>query len=121
MAESSPVHNSDASLTRDLFDATRYYLRGGRGITAFATVAVVAGLALNWSWLVAAGIVPVLLTALPCLAMCALGLCMSRMGGRSCSTDTSAPATSRGSEADETPTSLQRSRPPNQSLSRKGD
>lgn len=104
MTESSPSRNPDTSLTRDILDIARHYLGGRRGIIALGVVAVVAGLAFNWSWLVAAGVLPVLLTALPCVAMCALGLCMHRMGGRSCSTDTSAPPTSRGSEVDETPT-----------------
>jgi flagellar basal body-associated protein FliL len=58
-----------------------------------ATVAIGAGLALNWSWLVAAGITPILLGVLPCLAMCALGLCMHRAGGKSCAASAeSAPA-----------------------------
>ena len=103
MTEWSPTRNPDTSLTRVILDIARHYLGGRRGIIVLGVVAVVAGLAFNWSWLVAAGILPVLLTVLPCVAMCALGLCMHRMGGRSCSTDTSAPPTSRGSGADETP------------------
>jgi hypothetical protein len=55
-------------------------------IGAGAAIAV-AGLAFNWSWLVAAGIAPVLLSVLPCVAMCTLGLCMNRMTGRSCSAE----------------------------------
>ena len=51
-----------------------------------ARLAIAAGLALNWSWLAAAGIAPILISVLPCLAMCALGLCMNRSGGKSCST-----------------------------------
>jgi hypothetical protein len=47
----------------------------------------VIGAAFNWSWLVAVGIVPLLITLLPCAAMCALGLCMNRMMGGSCSTE----------------------------------
>lgn len=104
MTESSPTRNPDTSLMRDFLNIARHYLGGRRGIIVLGVVAVVAGLAFNWSWLVAAGILPVLLTALPCVAMCALGLCMHRMGGRSCSTDTSAPPTSRGSGVDDTPT-----------------
>ena len=88
MTDSSPTHTTRTSLTRYLFDAARYYLSGRRTLIALASIAVVAGLAFNWSWLVAAGIAPVLVAALPCAAMCALGLCMSRMGGRSCSQDT---------------------------------
>jgi hypothetical protein len=77
----------EASLGHDVLDAARYYLGGRRGLVVLAAAVVVAGLAFNWSWLVAAGIAPLLVAALPCVAMCALGLCMSRMTGRSCSTD----------------------------------
>jgi hypothetical protein len=42
---------------------------------ALAAVALIVGLALNWSWLVAAGVAPLLLSVLPCLAMCAVHLC----------------------------------------------
>jgi hypothetical protein len=38
-------------------------------------VALIAGATLNWSWLVAVGVAPLLLAVLPCVAMCALGLC----------------------------------------------
>lgn len=48
---------------------------------ALAAILVTAGLAFNWSWLVAVGVGPVLITALPCVAMCALGLCMNRGNG----------------------------------------
>jgi hypothetical protein len=82
--QSSPT--SQASLGRDILHATRYYLRGPRGLIAAGAIIVVAGLAFNWAWLVAAGIAPLLLSVLPCVAMCALGLCMNRMTGRSCST-----------------------------------
>ena len=41
-----------------------------------AILALAIGLALNWSWLVAAGIAPLILGIAPCAAMCALGLCM---------------------------------------------
>ena len=56
-------------------------------LLVLAIVIVGAGVALNWSWLVAAGIAPILLALAPCAAMCALGLCMSRMGDKSCSSD----------------------------------
>ncbi len=96
MTESrSPPQSAETSLTRDVLARARYHLSTRRGIIVLAAVAVVAGLTFNWSWLVAAGIAPILLSLLPCAAMCALGLCMTRMGGRSCSTDTSAPPASR--------------------------
>ena len=98
MIESSPAG------THDLLNTVRHHLHGWRGITALAGIAIVAGLAFNWTWLVAAGIAPVLLSFLPCATMCALGLCMNRMGGRSCSTGTSVRPASRASGTDNTPT-----------------
>lgn len=62
-----------------------HYLGNRKVLLVLAIVIVGAGVALNWSWLVAAGIAPILLALAPCAAMCALGLCMSRMGGKSCS------------------------------------
>jgi hypothetical protein len=76
------------SLARDWLYALRYWLRGRNGVIAMIVLAVVIGGALNWSWLVAVGIAPLLIAVLPCAAMCALGLCMHRMGGASCSTET---------------------------------
>ncbi|OGA46917.1 MAG: hypothetical protein A3F74_03785 [Betaproteobacteria bacterium RIFCSPLOWO2_12_FULL_62_58] len=78
---------SDTSLTQGLLYALRYWLGGRRGLIAVAVLAVVGGVVLNWSWLVAAGIAPLILAALPCVAMCALGLCASKMGGKSCSNE----------------------------------
>jgi hypothetical protein len=75
------------SLAQDWLNAVRYWLRGRNGMIALLVLAVVIGGALNWSWLVAVGIAPLLLTVLPCAAMCALGLCMNRMAGGSCSTE----------------------------------
>jgi hypothetical protein len=80
-----------ASLAQDWLDALRYWLRGRRGAAVLVVSVVVIGAALNWSWLVAVGIAPLLLTALPCVAMCGLGLCMNRMTGDSCSTSSSGP------------------------------
>ncbi len=49
---------------------------GTRGLLALGAVAIAAGLALNWSWVVAIGLAPIALAMAPCAAMCALGLCM---------------------------------------------
>jgi len=56
---------------------------GRRGLIVLGVLVIAAGLALNWSWLVAIGAAPLLLTALPCVAMCALGLCMMPKDGKS--------------------------------------
>jgi hypothetical protein len=50
------------------------------GVLGLALIS--GGLAWQWSWLVAIGVAPLLLSAAPCVAMCALGLCMHRMGNR---------------------------------------
>jgi hypothetical protein len=47
---------------------------------ALGAATLIGGAALNWSWLVAAGALPVLFAALPCVAMCALHLCMRNNG-----------------------------------------
>ena len=39
-----------------------------------------AAMFFGWEWLVAAGVASFILAAAPCLVMCALGLCASRMG-----------------------------------------
>ena len=48
------------------------------------------GAALGWPWLVALGVAPILLSLLPCAAMCALGLCMQRHGSSAASGDAAA-------------------------------
>jgi hypothetical protein len=57
------------------------WLQGRRGLIVLGALVLGLGAAFNWSWLVAAGVAPPLLSVLPCVAMCALGLCMNRMTG----------------------------------------
>jgi hypothetical protein len=71
--------------------AIRNYVGGRRGLIAAGAVIAIAGLAFNWTWLVAVGVAPLLLSVLPCVAMCALGLCTNRVTGRACSTENVAP------------------------------
>jgi hypothetical protein len=63
----------------------RPYLGGRRGLILLAVAVLGAGAALNWGWLVAIGLAPILLALAPCAAMCALGLCAMKGGGKSCS------------------------------------
>ncbi len=91
MTSPQAAETPKTSLTQDILHVARYYLGGRRGLLIFAGAALAAGLALNWSWLVAAGIAPILISALPCVAMCVFGLCCMNRGSRkSCSTETSA-------------------------------
>lgn len=70
------ANSNNQSLLRDTLYAARYYLGGRTGILVIATIGLGAGAYFNWGWLVAAGIAPLIITVLPCAAMCALGLCM---------------------------------------------
>jgi hypothetical protein len=85
MKISETAKASDTSLTQGLLYALRYWVGGRRGLIAVAVLAVVGGVVLNWGWLAAAGVAPLILAVLPCVAMCALGLCANKMGGKSCS------------------------------------
>jgi hypothetical protein len=88
MTPSRFSNGADTSVGHDLFDAARYYLSGRRGVLVFIIIAALAGIGLSWNWLIAAGIAPLLLTALPCLVMCGSGLCMNNMLGSSCASET---------------------------------
>jgi hypothetical protein len=79
--------------TATIWDAIR--MRPRTVLVTAALAIVTLGLVMNWSALVAAGIAPLLISALPCAVMCALGLCMSRMGKSSCAAET-APQQSAG-------------------------
>jgi len=52
----------------------------GTTIAVLVAIAVAAGLFFGWDSLVALGVSGIVLSVLPCLAMCALGACASRMG-----------------------------------------
>src|SRR5712692_980552 len=92
MTTPESIKATHASLARDLRSAARHHLGSRRALLVLAMIAIAAGVALNWSWLVAAGIAPVLVATLPCLVMCGLGLCMNKLiGGSSASQQTGAP------------------------------
>ncbi len=75
---------TETSLARDFAFAAHYYLGGRRGLLLIIALAIAGGLFFNWSWLVALGIAPIVLGVLPCIAMCALGLCAHSVIGRVC-------------------------------------
>ena len=70
-------------LWRDALRIVRYYLFDRRVLLALGAAGLVLGAVLNWSWLVAAGIAPILVAIAPCAIMCALGLCVMKMTGGS--------------------------------------
>src|SRR5260370_37351892 len=85
---------------QNLFDAARFYLVGRCGVLVLVIIAALAGIGLGWNWLIAAGIAPLLLTALPCLVICGLGLCMNKMLGSSCASDTAQAKTAELSRSE---------------------
>ena len=61
-------------------DVARSWVQDRR-VQAGAGLAVAgSGLALGWDWLTAVGVAPLIVSAAPCLLMCALGLCMMGRG-----------------------------------------
>ena len=79
MTISNSIHVLGRSGIRNMLDGARRHLGGRRSLWLVAGLALAAGLALKWNWLVAAGIAPVVVSLLPCAAMCALGFCAHKM------------------------------------------
>lgn len=88
--------SSPKSATRNTTDAILSLLRSGRGLLVIGAIVLGFGLIFKWNWLVAAGIAPLLLSVLPCVAMCALGLCMRKMSASS--SDIPAKATDKSAD-----------------------
>lgn len=73
---------TDAALTRGWLQFVRYHLANRWVLVALSGLMLGIAAYLNWGWLAAAGIAPVLVALAPCAVMCALGLCgMKMMGG----------------------------------------
>src|SRR6516164_6248924 len=76
MTVAKPTESAQVPLSRLGLNLARYYLGNRWALLVPGAGVLFAGIALNWSWLVAAGIAPILLSTLPCLVMCGLGVCM---------------------------------------------
>ena len=76
MTVAKPTESAEVPLSRLGLNLARYYLGNRSALLVLGAGVLLAGIGLNWSWLVAAGIAPILLSTLPCLVMCALGVCM---------------------------------------------
>ena len=75
------AETTDASLSSQWLYAARYYLGNWRALLILGGVVLLAIIGVNWRWLVAVGLAPILLSTLPCLVMCAFGVCaMCRSG-----------------------------------------
>jgi hypothetical protein len=87
MSKAASAKAPAPSLASTVFALGRHYLGGRRGLIVLSIAALGAAAFFSWGWLAAIGVAPLLLALAPCAAMCALGLCMRNMGGKSCSTD----------------------------------
>ena len=58
-------------------------LTGPRRWWLFGAIGVIAGLIFGWEQLVLFGLAPILISLLPCLIMCGLGLCMMKCKDKS--------------------------------------
>ena len=81
------MKKTEANSTPGMLHLLRYRLGGRGGLIAAAALALAVGVVLNWSWLVAAGLAPLVLAVLPCVAMCALGVCANSMSGKACANE----------------------------------
>jgi|SRR5579863_1839020 len=91
----STIDHLPIAATRAVTTALRPLLVTRRRQLALGAIVLALGLALKWNWLVAIGVAPVILSVLPCVVMCALGLCVMRMG----SGPSGPPSTSSGATA----------------------
>ena len=67
---------ASASSMQSSGDALRSWISDWRVLGVAGLVVTGTGLDLGWDWLTAVGIAPLILSAAPCLVMCALGVCM---------------------------------------------
>ncbi len=88
----SQSRRTSVALAQRMVNAFWPYIGSRRGLIILAIAITAGGMAMNWGWLVAVGIAPILIAVLPCAAMCALGLCMKKGGGKSCSSGGKSPA-----------------------------
>jgi hypothetical protein len=58
----------------------RFWMRDRRVLAVAGFAVTGTGLGLGWDWLTAVGVAPLIVSAAPCLIMCALGVCMMGRG-----------------------------------------
>jgi hypothetical protein len=73
------INDASPSGTAKMAGRLGGYFSGRRGLLVLGGIAATLGIGLNWTWLAAAGITPILVGLLPCAAMCALGQCLPRL------------------------------------------
>ena len=98
MTISTPTISRQGTLRQRVLGPLRQYLGGRRGLLVLGGGALALGIALSWSWLVAAGLLP-LLSVLPCLGMCVFAHCTSKTTSDPANLQTSPDLLSGGKDA----------------------
>lgn len=80
------IENLNRPALRGALGYAQAFSRSRMGLLVLGGGALALAAGLNWGWLVAAGMAPILLAILPCAAMCALGLCMPGKGRKTADT-----------------------------------
>ncbi len=75
-----PAQHTSASRLFSSRLAGRLRRRGPLLVVGIAALG--AGMALNWGWLTAVGVAPIILALAPCALMCAVGICCSKEGNQ---------------------------------------
>lgn len=81
------------------------FAQGPRKWWLLAAIAVAGGLIFGWETLVVFGIAPILVSLLPCLVMCGLGLCMMKCKDKGAKTADTSAAVSVQPKPDSIPSS----------------
>jgi hypothetical protein len=76
----SPSKASCCSTASFSLDVVRSWIGNRRLLAVIGLALGGTGLGVGWDWLTAVGIAPLIVSAAPCLLMCALGLCMMGRG-----------------------------------------
>jgi hypothetical protein len=88
----SPVMSSCCTTASFPPDVVRSWIRDRRMLAGVGLVVGGSGLALGWDRLTAVGVAPLIVSAPPCLLMCALGLCLRGRGQQANSGNPEAPS-----------------------------
>jgi hypothetical protein len=75
-----PQHETDSKDT-SVIGGQSHWMARRRLLLAGLTVVIGSGIALNWGWLTAVGLTPILVSLAPCGVMCGLGNCMKGGAG----------------------------------------
>ncbi len=101
----------EASLGQEWLRLLRYRLGDRRILIAIAAALFTAAIVFNWQWLVAAGLASLIVGVLPCVAMCAVGVCAMGRGNAACGKNETGKEANQPSSVRQLPASKRASEP----------